>query len=636
MPAAKRQRVPPAETRPPIAISYLRFSTPEQAKGDSLRRQTEGTERWCEKNGVPLNRDLRDLGKSAFHGAHRSDKAALGRFLEVVKAGEVPRGSYLIIENLDRLSREDERTALRLWLDILDAGVNIVQLTPETVFRHERSDMTDIIRAIIELSRGHSESRMKSARAVAGWENGIRLLREGKPMTPRRADGRVTWSITDQLPAWVVDDNGVPRLVPDRAAVIRRIFELATAGYGMTSIVKRLNVDGVPAFGGYEEDEEGRRRKKADGTPWGCGEWRTRYVWNILKDRRALGEYQPYDAAGRPKGEPIPGYYPVVVTEAEYYAARAAVVAHRRPGREDGSAGAGPNRQGRIGNGVPNLFSGLLRDARGGGTYRAAGRQDNGCVGRVLINSSYEDGKGRAVTFPLNTFERAILSQLAELDPAEVLPRPGPAEADLLRGELERARERKAALEAELLRGDVAAVPAIAAALRVVEALVADLEAKVDDAKEEAARPLEGTWRDAANLALLLDGCPPEEREDLRLRLRAALRRMLESVWLLVVPRGRDRLAAVQVRFAGGGMREYLIHHHGPRGNQSGRVPGWWRVASIRSPFGPLDPDSPASIGLAPFDLSDPAGVARVLETLSLEDEDIEQYFRGASPHPIP
>ena len=39
----------------------------------------------------------------------------------------MPRGSYLVIENLDRLSREDERTALRLWLDILDAGINSVQ-----------------------------------------------------------------------------------------------------------------------------------------------------------------------------------------------------------------------------------------------------------------------------------------------------------------------------------------------------------------------------------------------------------------------------------------------------------------------------------------------------------------------------
>src|SRR5712691_3139965 len=148
------------------AYSYVRFSTPEQLKGDSLRRQVDGTAAWCERNGIPLDTSLtlRDLGVSAFRGAHRDDKHCLAQFLRAVNQGKVPKGSYLVIENLDRLSREEERAALRLWMDILDAGVSIVQLTPETVFRYEKSDLTDIIRAIIELSRGHSESARKSER----------------------------------------------------------------------------------------------------------------------------------------------------------------------------------------------------------------------------------------------------------------------------------------------------------------------------------------------------------------------------------------------------------------------------------------------------------------------------------------
>src|SRR5262249_44049183 len=147
-------------------------STPDQLKGDSLRRQTQATAEWCERNGVTLDTSLtlRDLGVSAFRGAHRTgDKHALGAFLKLANQGRIPRGSYLVIENLDRLSREDERTALRLWMDILDAGINIVQLQPETVFRHEKSDMMDIMRAIIELSRGHSESVRKSERVSAAW-----------------------------------------------------------------------------------------------------------------------------------------------------------------------------------------------------------------------------------------------------------------------------------------------------------------------------------------------------------------------------------------------------------------------------------------------------------------------------------
>src|SRR5262249_46671327 len=163
--------MPPA-TPPPVAYSYIRFSNPEQAKGDSLRRQTEDTEAWCQRNGIPLDASLtlRDLGVSAFRGRHREgDKYCLAQFLKLVNQGRIARGSYLVIENLDRLSREDERTALRLWMDILDAGINIVQLHPETVFRHEKSDLMDVMRAVIELARGHSESARKAERQSAVW-----------------------------------------------------------------------------------------------------------------------------------------------------------------------------------------------------------------------------------------------------------------------------------------------------------------------------------------------------------------------------------------------------------------------------------------------------------------------------------
>jgi DNA invertase Pin-like site-specific DNA recombinase len=69
---------------------------------------------------------------SAFSGAHRSnfDRHALAAFLELVKAGRVPRGSYLIVESLDRLTREHIRPALTLLLNLIEAGVRVVQLLP--------------------------------------------------------------------------------------------------------------------------------------------------------------------------------------------------------------------------------------------------------------------------------------------------------------------------------------------------------------------------------------------------------------------------------------------------------------------------------------------------------------------------
>src|SRR5262249_2209197 len=111
----------------------------------------QATADWCQCNNIPLDTtlSLRDLGVSAFKGRHRTDcKRCLAQFLKLVDKGRVSPGSYLIIENLDRLTREDERTALRLWMDILDRKIHIVQLKPETVFRHDKSDMVDIMRAI--------------------------------------------------------------------------------------------------------------------------------------------------------------------------------------------------------------------------------------------------------------------------------------------------------------------------------------------------------------------------------------------------------------------------------------------------------------------------------------------------------
>ena len=97
----------------PLAYSYLRFSTVEQAKGDSIRRQTEATAAWCNRNKITLDTSisLRDEGVSAYRGKHRenADTHALAALLQAVKSGRIPAGSYLVVESLDRLSREKIR-----------------------------------------------------------------------------------------------------------------------------------------------------------------------------------------------------------------------------------------------------------------------------------------------------------------------------------------------------------------------------------------------------------------------------------------------------------------------------------------------------------------------------------------------
>ncbi len=90
----------------PVAYSYIRFSTVEQIKGDSLRRQTTASAQYAAANGLELDTSLnaQDLGVSAFSGAN-FESGALGKFITAIDEGRVARGSYLLVESLDRLSR---------------------------------------------------------------------------------------------------------------------------------------------------------------------------------------------------------------------------------------------------------------------------------------------------------------------------------------------------------------------------------------------------------------------------------------------------------------------------------------------------------------------------------------------------
>ena len=114
----------------PKAYSYRRFQTPQQEQGDSLRRQTSMAEDWARRHGVELDGELAmtDRGVSAYSGANR-DVGALGAFLKAVEAGEVARGSWLLVENLDRLSREPAFDASYMMQGIVRAGVTVVDLS---------------------------------------------------------------------------------------------------------------------------------------------------------------------------------------------------------------------------------------------------------------------------------------------------------------------------------------------------------------------------------------------------------------------------------------------------------------------------------------------------------------------------
>ena len=90
-----------------VAYSYIRFSSDEQEKGHSLRRQTDLRDAWLARHpDVKLDATLtlRDLGVSAFRGKNAT-VGQLRTFLDAIKGGRVAPGSVFIVESFDRISR---------------------------------------------------------------------------------------------------------------------------------------------------------------------------------------------------------------------------------------------------------------------------------------------------------------------------------------------------------------------------------------------------------------------------------------------------------------------------------------------------------------------------------------------------
>jgi DNA invertase Pin-like site-specific DNA recombinase len=224
----------------PIAFSYVRFSSEKQAAGSSLERQTEAAQRWADDNGYVLDRslNLQDLGVSAFKGDNTS-VGKLAAFKDTVEAGAIPPGSTLIVENLDRLSRQTHRKAARVLEDILEAGVDVVTLQDGKRYTLKDLDEDPLlsIMIILTFSRAHEESLTKSKRVTDGWQRNLTKVKEGKRLRSKA------------VPSWlklVGDlDDGHFEVIPEKAAMMRELLTRFADGETVWSIAKGFRDRGI-------------------------------------------------------------------------------------------------------------------------------------------------------------------------------------------------------------------------------------------------------------------------------------------------------------------------------------------------------------------------------------------------------
>lgn len=288
-------------TERPKAYSYIRFSTPEQAMGDSKRRQVEKAEQYALANNLEwVDERFMDLGVSAYRGRNKED-GALADFQQAVADGAIKKGSYLLVESMDRISREKPRKAVRLLESICDSGIVVVTVSDEKVYDSETldSDPFAFMYAFMVAIRANEESAIKSRRLREVWKRKKELATSDKlPMTRR-------------LPAWLamLPDRSGFEVMEDRANIVRRIFDEAEQGAGQHSIANRLNTDAVETFG------DGTRK---------AAFWHRSYVAKILKNPAVFGTFTPHETRDidgkkvRDPLAPIPDYYPAVVSEEQF------------------------------------------------------------------------------------------------------------------------------------------------------------------------------------------------------------------------------------------------------------------------------------------------------------------------------
>jgi DNA invertase Pin-like site-specific DNA recombinase len=521
-----------------LAISYTRYSDPSQAEGDSEGRQADMFRDFCtHHNLTPLAERFADRGLSGYKDHHRK-KGRLGHLIAAARDGRFEPGTVVVVEAWDRLGRLRPDEMTRLVSDLVRTGVAIGVCRLNSVFTDDDfgSDKWYTLSAFISLA--YNESKQKAERVARAWSKRRETVAEKK--------------LPGRIPAWLerVGKNEF-RLIPERAAAVKRIFELAAQGYGFSRIVAALKGAGVKPFGDATP-RAGRSRSAYS------GDWSRAYVGRILSDARAMGTFQPCKVVNgqrEPAGPPLENYYPAAVTAGEFHLAQGGRLTRHRQ--------RGPRQEKYV-----NVFKSLLTHARDGKGMVLRNRRSGARPQLVLVNATGHGSGAKCYTFPYPVFEEAVLGRLAELDPKDVLPgtKGEASRADVLRAKLRNVQADVAALQKDLKAGYSKAVADVLREREQDEQRAAE---ELQDELARSVRPAERAWQEMKPLLdLVRNG-----GDGVRLRVAVALRRLIQDARVLIVRIGSWSVCALQLFFDGGASRSYLIGHQSRANGRPGR---WW------------------------------------------------------------
>ncbi|NML04297.1 recombinase family protein [Sphingomonas sp. G-3-2-10] len=256
---------------PANAIVYARFSSSEQSKGYSLERQLTLGREFAAEQGWTVEATITDEGRSAYHGNNRLEGSSLHQF-ELEARNGLHRGKVLLVENVDRLSRQGPKAAARLIWGLNECGVDVATFHDGRIYgANESGELEDVLLLMMSAINAHQESDKKSKRVTASWRSRFDRIATGAKNLPM-----------PNQPLWLDRVDGELVLNDHRVRVLNDIYDLYIDGVGIHKIVTILHAREEPSWTPPEQ-----RR--------GNNGWFYSYIYRLLTKRTVLGEYVKHD-----------------------------------------------------------------------------------------------------------------------------------------------------------------------------------------------------------------------------------------------------------------------------------------------------------------------------------------------------
>jgi len=410
---------------------------------------------------------------------------ALGKFLAMVKGGTVKPGSVLIVESLDRLSRDEVLKAFRVFSDMLEADITVHTSADSKTYTEKsvNDNPTDLMWSISIMARAHEESKIKSIRSTANWERKRELaVKNGNPMCGR-------------YPAWIRIEDGKFMLIPERTRLIKRMVKWAIEGIGFRMMCFKMNDEKIPTWGNAKKG------------------WGITMVQSILHSRKLIGECQPMtEINGKTvkKGEPIKGYFPDVLTEKEFYELQSALDSRKVI-------------RGRSANTAGNIFGPIVYFSSGSRMIRCMSSRG---VPIFRCNDALSGASKSDVIFQYDPIETHFLNWIRDIK--MISSSPVNADVDKLIVESGRIGEKITQIEASIAKDSTGDITSLLKMNREFSKQKAEIDRQIETTRRESAKA-EVSTDDIT--ALLRQGNTPENRVKVRSAIGAVVNRITFNVF---------------------------------------------------------------------------------------------------------